>query len=141
MSSWSITVAPICERDSLEGATSRVTTDGSHLSRPNVAGFVGELSKIFSICSMISGVNFSTSLSDFTLSSICITSFSLRNTKRRSQGSGLTCETFVAPRMTVLTFSFFTHQAIASWLALPPSFSAISVSFLTFAIFALPSSV
>jgi hypothetical protein len=34
----------------------------------------------------------------------------------------------VAPRMTVLTLGFLTHQARLSCVTVPPSFSAISVS-------------
>ena len=59
----------------------------TYLSRPNLLGPAGLLPKISSISFICSGVNLANTLNALQLSTIC---------------SG-----FVAPKMTVLTFSFF----------------------------------
>ena len=112
-----------------------------YLSRPKVAGAAGLLSRTFSISSMTSGVSLGSRSSALTLSSICMYCQHGLHSLTEALSPGLTCATLVAPKITVLTFSFLTHHASDNCVTLPPSLSATSVNFLTLAIFALPSSL
>jgi len=93
----------------------------SYLLRPNDGTSFGLLPKISSISSITSGVSFSMSCNALQLSWIC--------------------STFVAPKMTVLTFGLTAHHANANCVTLPPSRSAIAVNLRTLSIFARPTSV